>query len=296
MTRTHSAPQHDSINVALNKAKNTYMRNIEKIKKDYATVNISEVKGDGQSENGYMQVALVEAEKLWFRLRCMLLSSGGEYQKLSDDVKMDLFKDDFDEFNVEFPIVSRWIICMGQYRRKAFEKYLKKCRNFVIDEAKRKADENYMRNQWIERQADYIKYLWIEYQRGKYSARDAGKVWRQAYESLHNEFKDFEDTHKRAEEIVKKEEVVHKTELLYELVDRINSSDQKLKNMKAQALYDLLLDKKYKQNHKATMHAILDTVRPIKPVLSAKGTNLRLSAVFEQERKQKDLKNKNSLI
>jgi hypothetical protein len=185
---------------------------------------------------------------------------------------------------------------MGQYKRRAFEKYLKKCRNFVPDEKKRRLDKNYMRDQWIERQADYIKYLWIEYQNSRYNPRDAVAIWTQAYNALSKEFKDFEALHEHAENVVKKEEVVHKTELLYELVDRINTSDQKLKQDRALALYNMLLDKKYKQNYKRAISAISTEVPLVRHAFCARGTNKTLDEIFDRERKQKELKDKKPII
>lgn len=283
-----------STNDILNEISDKYNKNINKIKDDYKDFNINDEKE--QSKEGYMQIALVEAEKLWFQLQCMLVTNQETYMKLRDDEKIDLFKNDFDQFQNEFPIVSRWMICMGQYKRKAFEKYLKKCKNSVIDEKKRKEDKNYMRNQWLERQADYIKYLWEESQNGRINRKESKKIWQQAYQSLKSEFDDFENLYDDIEVKVKKDEIKNKNEMLYELVDRINTTDQKLKEDKALKLYNYLLLKKYKQNYSETLDQLLNNVKTVKPSHKGLGTNKKAKEKMLRDKQIKELENKKKIM
>jgi DNA polymerase III delta prime subunit len=97
-----------------------------------------------------------------------------------------------------------------------------------------------MEDQWIKRQADYVKFLWEAYQTGRPSARDANAVWKQAYDSLKGEFMQFRDLHDKAEDMVKMHERDHNAERARELLDRISSGEQTLPEDQMKMLLEIL--------------------------------------------------------
>jgi len=218
----------------------------------------------GQTREEYVSLALKEADTLWNKLRKMVQEQPG-FVKLPDQDKIELFMKDHKTFQNEFPIVCRYMICMGQYKEKAFEKYLNKVKNFKIKENREKG---YMEEIWIDRQADYVKYLWEEYQkqaRTKYTQHEARKVWKAARESIKTEFDQFRGKHKEAEEKINKEKVQNKQELTKELVERIKLGKQKLSDEDMQKLIEQAKVRLFIQRKDKTMAELTKAKKQIKP-------------------------------
>ena len=260
---------------------NSYKSNVKKLINNYENKNSEE-----QSGEEYMQVALIEAEKLWLELRTVLANNSEAYFKLKDEEKLNMFKSDFGEFQKEFPIVSRYIICMGQYKRKAFEKYLKKCKNTIPNMQERMKDKNYMQNQWIERQADYVRYLWEEYQDGRVNRKESNKIWRQTYESLKKEFKDFRELYKKTEEKVKRDDMIYKKQLLSEVLDMTSNSNQKLSDQNLKELLDKLKTQQVRQRRDILLKQIKEDIPHKSAIISGYGKNRRAGYEYEAEMKQ----------
>jgi hypothetical protein len=77
---------------------------------------------------------------------------------------------------------------------------------------------------WIDRQADYVKYLWEEYQKSsnhRYTQHDARAVWRDARKSVKAEFDGFRNQHTKAEKKINTEKKVNKQQMTKELIERI---------------------------------------------------------------------------
>lgn len=183
----------------------------------------------GQSKKEYIETAVKEARVLWDKVKT-LVKEQPEFIKLPDNQKIELFMKDHKQFQNEFPIVCRYMICMGQYKEKAFVKYLNKVKSFKTKSADKRG-KGYMEEIWIDRQADYVKYLWEECQRSsgnRYTQHEARHVWRTARASIKKEFDDFRDSHKKADVKIKKEKKKNKKELVRELVDRIKLGKQSL--------------------------------------------------------------------
>ena len=111
-----------------------------------------------------------------------------KFAELNCDKQLEYYQDKFHRFTMTFPIVLRYMIQMKQYRQKAFEKYIKKLR------AKPYRSEL----EYCERQADYVKYLFMEINKS-YTMTDAKAVWTRAYNMLAREVEIF----KKANEDVK---------------------------------------------------------------------------------------------
>lgn len=182
-----------------------------------------EVKEDEQSKKEYITTALTEAQNLWSAIKKK--SKDPEFVSLPDKEKIEAFSIEYKDFHQEFPIVSRYMICMGQYSAKAFKRYLIKIKNFKHPEVREKG---YMEDQWVRRQADYVRYLWEAYQRGHYNNAESQRIWKEAYQTLKKEFIDFKEMHKKIEKDLETEKKKNKGELINELFNRLSSGDQSL--------------------------------------------------------------------
>jgi len=224
----------------------------------------------GQSKEEYIETALQEAATLWKKLR-NLVREQPEFIKLPDQDKIELFMKDHKTFQNEFPIVCRYMICMGQYKKKAFEKYLNKVKSFKIKENREKG---YMEEIWIDRQADYVRYLWEEYQKQdktRYTQHEARQVWQAARKSIKAEFDQFRNKHQKAEEKIAEEKKANRKELTKELIDRIKLGKQQLSDEDLQRLVWEARARVFTQRKDNVMRELTKKRKKIKPVFESWG-------------------------
>lgn len=155
-----------------------------------------------------------------------------EFMQIADKKKLDFFRDKLNhkEFMTEFPIVSRYMICMGQYSKKAFKRLLDKISRTIHPPPTQRA-KGYMEDQWVRRQADYVRYLWEEYQKKRkahINPHEASAVWEDAYKSLKGEFDDFRNKYKEIENKTKEEKKTLAGENVQDLLARLSTGKQKL--------------------------------------------------------------------
>jgi hypothetical protein len=250
--------------------------------------NIKKINADTSDDADYIKLALTEADQIW--LNVQLLIKSPKYAEMSDDDKIKLVQKDYKEFYKNFPIVARYMICMGQYKMDAFRKMLVKCKTTNTTIASRKNNNEKL---WIERQADYIRFLWEAYQVNSegepvaFSQQDSDEIWQNTVDTLTKEFQDFRDMHEKTEALIKKEAVKHKTELIYEMSNRIITGKQNLQNGATEKLIRDLKDKLYIQRSKKLIKEIGEAVKVIPETTDSYGTN-------EYERQQYDEELKNS--
>lgn len=204
-----------------------------------------------QSIKEYIDTALCEAKKLWDFIKEK--GKDPKFVELSDKEKIDSVSLKFHAFQKEFPIVSRYLICMGQYSKKAFERYLIKIKNFKPPDVR---DKDYMEDQWVRRQADYVRYLWESYQRKHYNQKEAQSIWQQAYKSLKKEFSDFKNMHSDIEKELKKTDKVNKKELVSELLKRLSSGEQTLDDESMKQLVEVMNVRLMQQRKEKAMEEI----------------------------------------
>jgi hypothetical protein len=166
------------------------------------------------------------ANDLWVDLK-KRVASDPTFAELPDKEKVEIFQNGenkiYKEFYNTYPIVCRYMICMGQFSNIAFKRFLEKCKNMEKTLSKEDKEE-----QWVMRQADYVRYLWEAYQKNRFDINEAKYVWKHAYETLSKELKDFKNMHDKTEEKLKAEEKYNKSALVKELVKRVANGDQKL--------------------------------------------------------------------
>jgi hypothetical protein len=196
-----------------------------------------------------------------------------EFKTLEDKAKLDIFRNKlgYAQFMDEFPIVSRYIVCVGQFNKKAFQRFLDKCEKTVHPPEQQRV-KGYNEDQWIRRQADYVQYLWESYQKSHYSTVERNSIWEEAYKRLKGEFDDFRNMHKEIEEKVNEEKEVIKSKNARELIERVLNSNQKLDIDEEEYLIKELEKLVIKKKYSLTMKQLKDKVVETPHCYEAKGT------------------------
>lgn len=266
---------------------NQYIEILQKLCAD----EVQKIK-DSDDEDS-VKIPLIEAQQIW--LNVTILMQSDQYKNMTDDEKIALIQRDFKDFYKNFPIISRYMICLGQYSQTAFQRMLIRCKTItelihesndkaeIQDEKSKKKDFN--EKSWIERRADYVQFLWEDVQEGSFDPVDAKKIWNQIYEALLSEFTQFKTMHDDAEKKIKEDEIKHKKELLYEMSERLVSGKQVLANTDAHALVNKLKDIVYKQRFTNLVKQLND-VTLIEPIIEAVGCDIEARREYDDELQQ----------
>lgn len=217
---------------------------------------------DNQTAEEYIESALKEADTIYRKLAAEVERNPG-FKNLPDEEKISWVLKEHKEFQMEFPIVCRYMICLGSYHPKAFTMYLEKTRKCLAADVD-KREEGYREDQWCRRQADYVKYLYaamkgIDKFNRNLCTQGAKDIWTHTYEGLVKEFKDFRDLHKKAEEKVKTRNEQAKIENADELMSRLKNNTQNLSKRNTRGLIDMLRQQVFLQRKTATMKEIVET-------------------------------------
>jgi len=231
-------------------------KNKKKNKKEtgetFAPNQYEDVSKDVDKESMDVQMA----NKLWGDIK-RRVKEDPDFVNMEDMKKVELYqKGEFKDFYTTYPIVSRYMICMGQFSNKAFKRFLDKCK-VMAKEAKPGEGED----QWIMRQADYVRYLWEAYQKGRFTTKESQNIWKHSYETLKKEFDDFKNMHKETEEKLKKAEKYNKAELVRELTSRVANNEQKLNDDSEKKLLESLRLKLAQQRRKLLLESIKELPR-----------------------------------
>ena len=197
------------------------------------------------------------ATKMWDAVKTYV-KNNPKFRELQDKQKLEIFRDrlGFAKFMEEFPIVSRYMVCMGQFKLKAFQRLLDKMKRTKYPPPEER-DKKYMEDQWIKWQADYVQYLWEEYQKRHYNTAERQWVWQETYKRLKGEFDDFRKMHEDIEEKVKQEKATLSGKNARDLLERLKTGAQKLNPDDEEQLLQSLLDISYKKNYKTTLQQLL---------------------------------------
>jgi hypothetical protein len=190
-----------------------------------------------------------------------------DFKDLADKKKLDFFRNKmgYAEIMTELPIVTRYMICLGQYSAKSLEKVLKKTQTMKHPPPE-KREKNYMEDQWVRRQADYVQYMWEHYQRGKhYNNAEKKWIWEHTYKLLKGEFDDFRNLHKDAEEKVKEEKKVLAGKNLRDLAERLKTGKQKLTAEEEKFMKDEMFKILSKNAFNSVMKELKETYEPVAP-------------------------------
>ena len=141
-----------------------------------------------------IELSMQMANEMWDDLK-KRVRADPSFIQLKDHEKVEVYqKTKFKDFYESFPIVCRYMLCMGQFSNKAFLRYLKKCEAMQPHKnPNKKREKGEAEDEWVKRQADYVRYLWESYQKQHFDKRDSNNIWQHAYQTLKQEFQDFKD-------------------------------------------------------------------------------------------------------
>ena len=230
-----------------------------------------EIKPDKKEQDEKkLQDAVIDiSNKLWRDLKKRILDDP-TFVKKSDSEKVDIYqKSEFKEFYNNYPIVCRYMVCMGQFSNKAFKRYLLKCKSMSTV---KHTDKHNVEDEWIQRQSDYIRYLWESYQKQHFKAADSQEIWQQSYKMLTQEFTDFKKLHKEIETKLEVDDKFNKSSMVKELLQRLSTEEQTLDTTTTTTLIKKLEDKLFIQRKNAVSSQIDKDVKKIEPTRVCKGS------------------------
>jgi hypothetical protein len=134
-----------------------------------------------------IQTYIKDAGEIWADIEDRN-KNDSSFIKLNVDEQLDFYQKNYHQFTMTFPIVLRYMVQLRQFNKKAFIKFIKKMTSNPY-----KTELEY-----CERQADYVKYLYMELT-PRYNTNEANDIWKQTYDMLSKEV----DAFKKAEENVK---------------------------------------------------------------------------------------------
>jgi hypothetical protein len=255
------------------------LEDIEQMVKEQYRINVIRIKDENLEQP--LKIALIDAEEIWSNVQILMMSD--RYKRMDDDEKIDLIRNDFANFYKNFPIVSRYMICIGKYKQSAFTKMLVK---YSTMKRPINAPKDYNEKIWIEQQADYIRYLWEDDNNGVvFSQQDSDRIWQEAYNNLSSEFNQFRDLYEETETKIKQDKIRYKKEILYELSARIISGVQRIKDQDMLMLIEDLDKKRWKQRFKTVLNSI-DGLKQLEPIIEGVGDNYEAYENYEYEMQQ----------
>jgi hypothetical protein len=198
-----------------------------------------------------------------------------EYDTWSEKRKRAYFSEmpDFVDFVKDYPITARYIICLGQYSARAFRRMLDKTRRMMANlPPSDKRPKGYMEDEWIKRQADYVRYLWEDYQ-GKHVDLVSGgsKIWNETYKKLREEFDDFRNNYEETKKSVEAERKELDAANALAVFKRVAKDPGQVSEEELAGIVDELKRRLVKKHFKAVLQQLLRTVKAIAPTAQGRG-------------------------
>ncbi len=218
------------------------------------------------------------ASELWQDIK-KRVRDDTDFVSLPDSKKIEIYqKSEFKDFYTNFPIVCRYMICMGQFSMKAFKRFLKKTQNMLkLQQEQRQSrpitekPKTNSEDEWVKRQADYVRYLWEAYQKSNFSTIEAQRVWQHAYTTLTKEFSDFKDLHKEIEEKLKVDGKTNKSEVVREMLSRVANEEQSFDEKTNEELIIKLNKQVIAQRRRNLLQQIKNDVETMLPTRITRG-------------------------
>ena len=234
--------------------------------------DLSETERKIQAENNLNDLIQI-ANGMYKQLKDIVKADGERFTQMPDKNKLQFFREElkYDEFMKEFPVTTRYLICMGQYSSKAFRRFLNKIK-MAVHPPLEERPKGYMEDQWIRRQSDYVRFLWESYQKGHWNNNDANAIWQESYERLKGEFDDFRDKYKEIEKSTKLEKKQHNAEVAKELLERYANGIQSPKtDEEKKELLRILQDQVYRHRFNKSLVELKEKTKLIEPVSQGRG-------------------------
>jgi len=249
--------------------KNAYDK-LESFKK---TGKLEEEKKEDKKNNNNHKETLKNANEMWIFVK-KYVEQNPEFKELKDKQKIELFRNKlgYAKLMDELPIVTRYMICMGQYSSTALLRVMEKA-NTMKHPPEHERPKGYMQDQWVRRQADYVQFMWEHYNKHRhYSLAEKKYVYEHTYNLLKGEFDDFKNMHEEIEKRVKDEKKESTGKNVRELLERLQTGKQQLLKEEENILMEELNNILIKNNFKNVMKQLSETKKTIKENCSSEGT------------------------
>lgn len=220
-----------------------------------------------------------------YQLILLFKQKNPDFENETDKKKVDIIttKLALGKIIEEFPIVTRYMICFGQFSEKAFREFLRQCENSK-DTTANAQKRGYRDDKWCQLQANYVTLLWKEYNKHRHPSEGEKKmVWTQTYKLLKKSFTDMKNKQKEAEKQVKEEKQMFIAENLKEYLERIQSGKQSIPEGDEEKVRIILEQIINRGKMKEVLNQLKTKVPEIEPVTNKSG---RLPE-HEAERRQR---------
>jgi len=251
---------------------NDHKKAYEKLEEFKKTGKVEEKKVETKTDNNFHKETLKKANDMWAFVK-KYVDQNPEFKDLKDKQKIEIFRNKlgYAKLMDELPIVTRYMICMGQYSSSALLRVMEKA-NTMKHPPEHERPKGYMQDQWVRRQADYVQYMWEHYNKGRhYSIAEKKYVYEHTYNLLKGEFDDFKNMHEEIEKRVKDEKKESTGKNVRELLERLQTGKQKLSLNEEKLLLDELSNIIIKNNFKNVMNELLKTKKPLKETCTSEG-------------------------
>lgn len=283
----------DSTNISKSQTKRKKYKEKQRIKKAIAQKEQEITENLKKLGTEHISESIRLASELWRRVRSYVdtdESNKKAYQKLvaeakaegremppfegifidkTDKEKIKLLTEEkiYDDFYNEYPIVGRYMICMGRFELGAFVKFINKVKNIAnkanananASGSKKIPEKGHNEDQWVQRQADYVRYLWEATQKraGKrIETKESKAIWQQSYKAIKDEFSTFKEDHDKATDILDKKKKAFNAERFSELKSRILNGEQSLDDNSLNEMNEMLKDAVYKKRSKDVINEL----------------------------------------
>jgi hypothetical protein len=237
---------------------------------------------------------ILYAEKIWTKVKSLKILDL-KFNKKSDDEKVDQFRKQEEKFYKDFPIVARYMVCADVYNRVAFKKFLTKLLiNNEKKQKKTKSNEGDAENEWIELQADYVKYLYQEQNKTKHlSTKELQSIWKETYELLKKEFSNFKELYDKKVKQIEEDKKIQNGKIAKDVLSRLTTI-QSVDNDTQYKLYIEIQDTLFLQRSNKTLKLLLKEKSKLESCIEGRGKSNEGIAEMERDKKMKDAKNKMS--
>lgn len=131
---------------------------------------------------------LKTANQLWHDYKTTRDKNPQEWEKKDATDKIVHFQGrGYNDFITKYAIPTRYMLEYGEYSPCVFEKYLQRLKTVAYKS----------KDEWIERQADYVKMLWRKFNPHG-NTKEAQAQWQYARDSIKQEMEGFESDYEKA--------------------------------------------------------------------------------------------------
>lgn len=142
-----------------------------------------------EQKEEWCQAELTKANKIYAEVSQSW--DNDEFNKLTDEQKLSHYRGKYPNFNKRHPLCMRYMVDIKKFSSIAFEKYIKRVANSKFGD----------QDQFMQRQADYVTFLWQIDSKKHYGDKDKRKVWENAYNLIKSETEKLKSQQDLADEI-----------------------------------------------------------------------------------------------